>query len=123
MFKLKRKYEFHAARKLTALRDNHPCGELHGHTFRVTIQVSGKELTDEGWIVDFYYIDSLYKENVHKYLDHKYLNDIEGLSNPTTEHIAMWIWDKLEKDLKGLSSVSVSEGDSYGCKYYGAKNA
>ena len=123
MFRLKRKYEFHAARKLTALRDNHPCGELHGHTFRVTIKVSGKELTNEGWIVDFYDIDSLYKENVQKYLDHKYLNDIEGLSNPTTEHIAMWIWDKLEKDLKGLSSVSVSEGGSYGCKYYGAKNA
>ena len=61
---------------------------MHGHTFRVTIKVSGKELTDEGWIVDFYDIDSLYKENVQKYLDHKYLNDIEGLSNPTTEHIA-----------------------------------
>jgi len=25
--------------------------------------------------------------------------------------------------LKGLSSVSVSEGNSYGCKYYGEKNA
>ena len=53
----------------------------------------------------------------------KYLNDIEGLSNPTTEHVAMWIWNKLENDLSGLSSVSVSEGNSYGCKYYGDKNA
>ena len=55
--------------------------------------------------------------------DSKYLNDIEGLSNPTTEHLAMWIWGKLDNDLSGLFSVSVSEGNSYGCKYYGDKNA
>ena len=73
--------------------------------------------------MDFYDIDSLFKEKVHKTLDHYYLNDIEGLSNPTTEHVAMWIWNKLEKDLQGLSSVSVSEGNSYGCKYLGEKNA
>ena len=41
MFRLKRKYEFHAARKLTALNENHPCGELHGHTFAITIKVTG----------------------------------------------------------------------------------
>lgn len=123
MFKLKRKYEFHAARKLTAVSDNHPCGELHGHTFSVTIKVSGSKLTDEGWIMDFNDIDQFYNDKIHKYLDHKYLNDIEGLSNPTTEHVAMWIWDKLKSDLKGLTSVSVSEGNSYGCKYYGEKNA
>ena len=50
--------------------------------------------------MDFYDIDNLFKEKVHKALDHKYLNDIEGLSNPTTEHVAMWIWNKLENDLQ-----------------------
>ena len=123
MFRLKRKYEFHAARKLIALQENHPCGELHGHTFTITIKVSGNQLTNEGWIMDFNDIDKLFKEKVYKTLDHKYLNDIDGLSNPTTEHIAMWIWKKLENDLSGLSSVSVSEGNSYGCKYYGEQNA
>ena len=121
MFRLKRKYEFHAARKLTALKKNHPCGDLHGHTFAITIEVSGDELKNEGWMVDFYDIDSLYQEKIHKYLDHKFLNDIKGLSNPTTEQIAMWIWNKLEKDLSGLYSISVSEGGTYGCKYYGGK--
>lgn len=123
MFRLKRKYEFHAARKLTALKENHPCGDLHGHTFSVTIKVSGDKLTKEGWIMDFYDIDTHFNEKIHSVLDHKYLNDVEGLSNPTTEHIAMWIWRKLENDLIGLHSVSVSEGSSYGCKYYGDKDA
>jgi 6-pyruvoyltetrahydropterin/6-carboxytetrahydropterin synthase len=123
MFRLKRKYEFHAARKLTALKENHPCGDLHGHTFTVTIKVSGDKLTDEGWIMDFYDIDACFNDKVHKELDHKYLNEIEGLSNPTTEHVAIWIWNKLKHDLINLDSVSVSEGNSYGCKYYGEKNA
>ena len=123
MFRLKRKYEFHAARKLTALKENHPCGDLHGHTFTVTIKVSGDKLTDEGWIMDFYDIDACFNDKVHKELDHKYLNEIEGLSNPTTEHVAIWIWNKLKHDLINLYSVSVSEGNSYGCKYYGEKNA
>ena len=121
MFRLKRKYEFHAARRLTELSENHPCGTLHGHTFSVIIKVSGNELTDEGWIIDFYDIDAFYEEKVHLFLDHKYLNDI--IENPTTEHIAMWIWNQLKNDLKGLSSVTVSEGSSYGCTYFGDKNA
>ena len=123
MFRLKRKYEFHAARKLSALKENHPCGDLHGHTFSVTIKVSGDKLTKEGWIMDFYDIDTHFNEKIHSVLDHKYLNDVEGLSNPTTEHIAMWIWRKLKNDLIGLHSVSVSEGNNYGCKYYGEKDA
>ena len=123
MFRLKRKYEFHAARKLTALEENHPCGDLHGHTFSVTIKISGDKLTKEGWIMDFYDIDTHFNEKIHSTLDHKYLNEIEGLSNPTTEHIAKWIWRKLKNDLIGLHSVSVSEGNSYGCKYYGDNDA
>ena len=65
MFRLKRKYEFHAARKLTALQENHPCGELHGHTFTITIKVSGNQLTKEGWIMDFNDIDKLFLSLIH----------------------------------------------------------
>jgi len=123
MFELKRKYEFHAARKLTSLEEKHPCSKLHGHTFSVKIKVAGNKITNEGWIMDFYHIDACFKNKVHKELDHKYLNEIEGLSNPTTEHIAMWIWNQLKNDLINLHSVSVSEGSSYGCTYFGEKNA
>ena len=62
MFRLKRKYEFHAARKLTALQENHPCGELHGHTFTITIKVSGNQLASEGWIMDFNDLDKLFND-------------------------------------------------------------
>ena len=53
MFRLKRKYEFHAARKLTALRDNHPCGELHGHTLLLLLRFREINLLMKGglWIL------------------------------------------------------------------------
>ena len=122
MFTLKRKYEFHAARKLTKLDKDHPCSNLHGHTFSIKIKVSGSTLDEHGWLMDFYDIDKVFENKVHSELDHKYLNEIEGLSNPTTENLSVWIWRKIEKDLIGLESVTVSEGDSYGCTYYGEKN-
>jgi len=40
-------------------------------------------------------------------LDHSMLNDIEGLSAPALEQIAMWIFDRLAPKLPGLASVEV----------------
>ena len=119
MFELTRKYELHAARKLTSLDLEHPCGQLHGHTFSVTVAINGAIEPSKGWVIDFFEIDKIYKEEVHHLLDHKYLNDIPDLSNPTTEHIAEWIWKKLKPQLSGLTKVTVSEGSSYSCTYKG----
>jgi 6-pyruvoyltetrahydropterin/6-carboxytetrahydropterin synthase len=52
-------------------------------------------------------------------LDHSYLNEVQGLENPTTELLAQWIWNNLKKDLKSLYSITVSEGNNYGCTYWG----
>tara|TARA_B100001559_G_C16419368_1_gene584325 strand:- start:383 stop:745 length:363 start_codon:yes stop_codon:yes gene_type:complete len=120
MFELTRKYEFHAARKLTLVDIDHPCYQLHGHTFSVVVELSGDIDPSKGWVVDFYDIDRIYKDEIHTLLDHKYLNDIKELSNPTTEHIAIWIWNKIKPKLSGLTGVTVSEGPSYSCTYRGA---
>ena len=119
MFELTRKYELHAARKLTSLDLEHPCAKLHGHTFSVTVALDGEIDPSRGWVMDFFEIDKIYKEEVHHFLDHKYLNDIPELSNPTTEHIAEWIWKKLKPKLLGLTKVTVSEGVNYSCTYKG----
>ena len=122
MFELTRKYELHAARKLTSLDLEHPCAKLHGHTFSVTVALDGDIDPSKGWVMDFFEIDKIYKEEVHHFLDHKYLNDIPELSNPTTEHIAEWIWKKLKPSLDFLSAVEVKETCTTGCIYRG-KNA
>ena len=119
MFELTRKYEFHAARKLTSLPDSHPCSKMHGHTFSVIVKISGNLDESKGWVMDFSDIDDIYHTNVQSLLDHKYLNDIDTLSNPTTEHIVVWIWDKLFPDLNGLTEVTVSESNDSSCTYRG----
>ena len=52
-------------------------------------------------------------------LDHTYLNDIEGLNNPTSENICIWIWKKLKPSLPNIYEIEIKETDSTGCIYKG----
>ena len=52
-------------------------------------------------------------------LDHYYLNDIEGLSNPTSEMLAKWIFDRLKPGLPMLKSIVVHETCTSSCEYSG----
>jgi len=52
-------------------------------------------------------------------LDHAYLNEIDGLENPTSENIAIWLWGKLIKVLPSLASIRVMETCNSGCEYSG----
>jgi len=56
---------------------------------------------------------------LHDALDHRLLNEIDGLENPTSENIAMWIWERLESVLPGLARVTVHETCTSGCTYTG----
>ncbi len=52
-------------------------------------------------------------------IDHFYLNDIPGLENPTSENIALWIWDRLKPRLPLLTEVIVAETCTARCIYRG----
>jgi 6-pyruvoyltetrahydropterin/6-carboxytetrahydropterin synthase len=56
---------------------------------------------------------------LHEQLDHRYLNDVPGLENPTSEVLAVWIWDRIEPTLPGLDAVVVRETCTSGCRYGG----
>lgn len=56
-------------------------------------------------------------------LDHYYLNEVEGLENPTSEHLARWIWERLRPSLPILSKVVVRETCTSGCVYSGETHA
>ncbi|BBM84094.1 6-carboxytetrahydropterin synthase QueD [Candidatus Uabimicrobium amorphum] len=113
-----KEFTFEAAHRLPNVPEGHKCGRLHGHSFKVTIYVSGEVDSTTGWIMDFADIKAAFKP-LYDRLDHYYLNDIEGLENPTSEVIAMWIWDRL--DLPGLSKIMVNETCTSGCVYTGKK--
>jgi 6-pyruvoyltetrahydropterin/6-carboxytetrahydropterin synthase len=109
---------FEAAHRLTNVPPDHKCARLHGHSFRVAVYVEGDPGPESGWLVDFADIDSACAQ-VIDVLDHRYLNEIEGLDNPTSEQLAMWIWARVSPLLPGLSRVVVRETCTSGCEYRG----
>ncbi len=112
--------EFHieAAHRLPNVPEGHKCARLHGHSFHVTVHVEGPLGADSGWVMDFADIKTAFAP-VFDALDHRYLNEIEGLENPTSEHMARWIWQHLKPSLPPLSAISVRETCTSGCVYRG----
>ena len=115
--KLFKDFSFEAAHKLPLVPSDHKCSNLHGHSFRVKVCVDGP-VNEMGWVMDFSEIKKTCEPYI-EHLDHSYLNEIDGLENPTSENIAIWLWDRLIKTLPQLSSVSVMETCNSGCEYRG----
>lgn len=113
-----KEFSFEAAHRLPYVSAGHKCARLHGHSFQVRIVVSGHPGLDTGWIMDFADIKKACKP-VLEQLDHYYLNDIEGLENPTSENIALWIWRRLKPVLPQLQRIEIRETCTSGCSYSG----
>ena len=113
-----KEFSFEAAHRLPNVPAGHKCGRLHGHSFHVTLYVSGPLGDNSGWIMDFADIKKAFSP-VYDRLDHYYLNDIEGLENPTSENIARWIWRELNPSLPQLSRIMIRETCTSGCIYTG----
>jgi 6-pyruvoyltetrahydropterin/6-carboxytetrahydropterin synthase len=113
-----KEFTFESAHRLPHVPAGHKCGRLHGHSFRCEVHVSGEVNRETGWIIDFADIKTAF-EPLRQRLDHNYLNEIEGLSNPTSENIARWIWNQLKPELPLMNRVVVRETCTCGCSYSG----
>jgi 6-pyruvoyltetrahydropterin/6-carboxytetrahydropterin synthase len=113
-----KEFTFEAAHRLPNVAPGHKCARLHGHSFAVSVHLSGPVSSPAGWVRDFQDL-SCAMAPVLDVLDHYYLNDIEGLENPTSEVLARWIWDRLVEPLPELSQVIVRETCNSGCIYRG----
>lgn len=111
-------FHIEAARRLPHLPPEHPCARLHGHSFRVEVRLRGPLHPQLGWVQDFAEVEAAV-QRLRDQLDHRYLNDLPGLANPTSEHLAIWIWEHLKADLPALSKVIVQETAHSGCIYSG----
>ncbi|MBI3380605.1 MAG: 6-carboxytetrahydropterin synthase [Aquabacterium sp.] len=113
-----RRYRFQSAHKLPNVPIGHKCGRLHGHGFEVIVHANqdagGRDIS-----IDYDHLDEIWAP-FHYQLNHKYLNAIEGLSNPTSEVIAAWLWDRLKAVLPELSWVTVYETGSCGANFNGS---
>ena len=111
-------FTFEAAHRLPHVPPGHKCGRMHGHSYEVTVRLSGPVDPRMGWVRDFGDVSAAFRP-LYERLDHHTLNDIEGLENPTSEALARWLWTKLVPALPELSEIAVKETATAGCVYRG----
>jgi len=116
--RLSKSFHFEAAHDLPTFPDGHKCRRLHGHSFRFDVIVEGEVDPPKGYLIDYGDI-KIAAEPIVRRLDHYYLNEIEGLSNPTSEILAKWIFDKIKPALPQLAAIVVHETCTSSCEYWG----
>ncbi|RMH27061.1 MAG: 6-carboxytetrahydropterin synthase QueD [Planctomycetota bacterium] len=116
--RLVKSFTFEAAHFLPTFPDGHKCRRMHGHSFRVEVAVEGDADSAQGYLVDYGEISAAV-EPIREALDHRLLNEIDGLTNPTSEMIAAWVWRRLEDRLPILAEVVVHETCTSRCHYRG----
>jgi len=105
---ISRTYRLESARRLPRLPADHPCARVHGHGFEVEVVLVGETDPELGWLVDYEDITEAWAP-LAATLDHAFLNDVPGLENPTSEHLARWIAQALLPALPMLAAIHVRE--------------
>jgi len=119
---ISRAYTFEAAHRLPFVPEGHKCGRMHGHSYTVTVAVTGIVHHRSGMVMDFADIDTIVKPLIDT-LDHRTLNDV--IPNPTSELLAIHLWSKVSSVLDGDHdlAVTVSETARSSCTYSGPHHA
>ena len=100
------------------------CEKPHGHNWKVKVTVRASTVDQYGMGIDFKVLKKIVKKAIDK-LDHKDLNELDYFKdqNPSSEHIAEFLFEEVAKELTSesyyLYSVRVLETDTQGLTYYG----
>jgi 6-pyruvoyltetrahydropterin/6-carboxytetrahydropterin synthase len=122
MFHIFIKSHFSAGHHLRNYPGN--CERPHGHNWKVEVTVKATGLDNLGMGIDFRTLKEALKKVLDS-LDHHDLNEHTAFQsiNPSSENIAVYIFNNLHKDLShdryGVHSVTVRETDNSGVTYFG----
>lgn len=114
---------FASAHQLRGYRGK--CENIHGHNWKVVLNVQGEKLNEIGLLIDFNDLKTVLKR-ITNLLDHKNLNEVEpfNIINPSSENIAEYIALEAQKEILEINpdlnveSVTVWESDTSRCTYY-----
>ncbi|HHM05882.1 MAG TPA: 6-carboxytetrahydropterin synthase QueD [Gammaproteobacteria bacterium] len=103
---------------------NYPgaCSRLHGHNWKVEVEVIATALDEVGMGLDFKAIKHAAKLAVAE-LDHRHLNEIRPFDvvNPTAENIAAYLYQHVGEALNGarvrVSAITLWETDRACVRY------
>ncbi|MEA2040843.1 MAG: 6-carboxytetrahydropterin synthase QueD, partial [Thermodesulfobacteriota bacterium] len=115
MYKLKVISQFAAAHSLRNYDGD--CEKLHGHNWKIEVQVTGSKLGKDGLLIDFRVVKHATKKILDR-LDHGFLNELEPFRtlNPSSENIACYLFKALSRELNSevikVSEVTAWESDT-----------
>ncbi len=98
------------------------CSRLHGHNWKVEVEVIASELDEIGMGMDFRDIKASTNELIGA-LDHRNLNEIPPFDeiNPTAENISAYIFkglsEKLNNERVSVNAVTIWETDRASVTY------
>ncbi|AHI06128.1 6-pyruvoyltetrahydropterin synthase [Bdellovibrio bacteriovorus W] len=115
-FELKQHFQIESARFLPHLPKEHPCSRMHGHSFKIILTLVGDLDPKIGWVIDYNDIQAAMKPLLEQ-IDHRVLNEVEGLENPTSELLAVWLYERARKVLPQLTKVTIAETPLTECSY------
>lgn len=113
-------FHFAAAHKLDGYQGK--CANLHGHNYKVELELSGHQLNDIGLLVDSETIKCQAKQVIAE-LDHQYLNELPMfMAIPTSaENIAKYLYQQcsqcLNDELIKVSAVTLWETENFYVRY------
>lgn len=119
MFILTKKFRFEASHQLAG--HDGKCARLHGHSWTLTVEVSGDELIQTGpkagMLVDYGHLKAIVEPIIEASLDHWHLNQTLATNRPTSEFVARWAFDHIKPALPQLRAVTIGETCTTACRY------
>ncbi|HEM48866.1 MAG TPA: 6-carboxytetrahydropterin synthase QueD [Caldithrix sp.] len=119
MYKLSALQNFSSAHYLNDY--NGDCARLHGHNWKVLVEVSAAKLDASGMAVDFKDLNEIAWKVIGKF-DHQVINEIEPFKtiNPTAENLARYFYEEIKNYLPDnvkMGKIGLWETEKYLVEY------
>lgn len=121
MYSIMKEFSFSGSHQLIGLPEDHPCSRLHGHNWRVRVELS-EQPDNIGFVRDYRDLDT-FKRYIDEEIDHRHLNEVipappnGSLNNTTAEHLAYYFYQWCRARWPEVVSVSVSETPKTWARY------
>ncbi|MFA5934959.1 MAG: 6-carboxytetrahydropterin synthase [Candidatus Paceibacterota bacterium] len=117
MYRLTREFYFSASHMIHNLENSQPESRLHGHNYRVKVEIKVTNANKIGFPEKEHQIFDKIKTWIEDELATRHLNDIFGGMSPTSENICHWLFFAFKGMFSDISAVELSEGQGINCRY------
>jgi 6-pyruvoyltetrahydropterin/6-carboxytetrahydropterin synthase len=98
-----------------------PCARIHGHNWKVRVEVRADASDDSGITLDFNELES-WLEKITARFDHQLINSIPPFDklNPTAENLVKYIYNQMKEQLPPAMTMyrtSIWETENYMVSY------